>query len=143
MPRQKTKVCKGCGKEKSLTCYDKQPDSRWGHTSRCKVCRSKAQKDRINNNREKHRATRRKYENKKGAKQKQKAVDYKGGKCSICGYHKCFAALEFHHINPGEKEISISSKWCSLKWGTIQRELDKCILVCANCHREIHHVESL
>ena len=69
--------------------------------------------------------------------EKQKAVDYKGGKCIVCGYSKCLSALEFHHTNPEEKE-GYNSHW------TFERnknELDKCILLCANCHREIHEME--
>lgn len=64
-------------------------------------------------------------------------VLYKGGKCEICGYDKCEAALEFHHLNPDEKEFQLSSgNTCSLE--KMKKEADKCILVCANCHREIH-----
>lgn len=70
-------------------------------------------------------------------KNKIKLVEYKGGKCEICGYDKCIDALEFHHLNPQEKEFGIS---CgnTLKFETLKKEADKCILVCANCHREIH-----
>lgn len=67
---------------------------------------------------------------------KMKMVEYKGGKCEICGYNKCIEALEFHHINPKEKDFSISGGTKS--FNTLKPELDKCILVCANCHREIH-----
>ena len=69
--------------------------------------------------------------------EKQKAVDYLGGKCSSCGYSKCLTALEFHHVNPSEKEL-YNSHW------TFERnknELDKCVLLCANCHREEHAKE--
>jgi len=67
---------------------------------------------------------------------KQKLVDYKGGKCQICGYCKCIDALDFHHINPEEKDFSISGGTKSFEH--VKSELDKCILVCSNCHREIH-----
>ena len=73
---------------------------------------------------------------------KNKAVDYKGGKCSKCGYDKCKAALDFHHINPEEKDFTIA-KYYNLSWDKIKIELDKCILVCANCHREIHYEEKI
>ena len=69
-------------------------------------------------------------------KLKIKAVEYMGGKCSRCNYSNCIWALEFHHLNPSEKEFTISGT--SRGWDKIKDELDKCVLVCANCHREIH-----
>lgn len=72
---------------------------------------------------------------------KAKAVEYKGGVCSKCGYDKCLSALDFHHIDPKEKDFSISSDGHTRSWEQIKNELDKCILVCANCHREIHDAE--
>lgn len=67
---------------------------------------------------------------------KIKAIAYKGGCCCKCGYNKCVRALQFHHVNRGEKEFSISG--VSRGWGTIKKELDKCVLLCANCHAEEH-----
>jgi len=69
---------------------------------------------------------------------KKEAVEYKGGKCSICGYNKCLSALDFHHVNPEEKEINFSNAWNKTSKEKIKQEIDKCILVCSNCHREIH-----
>lgn len=68
---------------------------------------------------------------------KLKAITYKGSKCSKCGYDKCIWALEFHHRNPDEKEFSISYSGHSRSWERVKNEIDKCDLVCANCHREI------
>lgn len=70
---------------------------------------------------------------------KQELIDYKGGKCEICGYNKNIAALEFHHINPEEKDFSISDSNIYKNLEVLKREVDKCMLVCANCHREIHN----
>ncbi len=67
---------------------------------------------------------------------KNKAVEYKGGSCEKCGYNKCMEALEFHHIDPKEKDFGIGGRTRS--WKNVKKELDKCIMVCANCHREIH-----
>lgn len=69
---------------------------------------------------------------------KQMAIYYKGNKCSLCGYDKCIDALDFHHLNPEEKEFGIAEKGYTKSWETIKQELDKCILVCSNCHRELH-----
>jgi len=70
------------------------------------------------------------------------AVQYKGGKCEHCGYSKCVGALHFHHLDPKEKDFGIASKGYTRSWEKVKIELDKCILVCANCHSEIHHEES-
>lgn len=69
---------------------------------------------------------------------KAMAVDYKGGCCENCKYNNCIDALEFHHIDPTKKDFSISAKGITKSWEKVKKELDKCILVCANCHREIH-----
>lgn len=66
-------------------------------------------------------------------KVKEMAVEYKGGKCSVCA-----DALEFHHLDPSQKDFGISSKGYTRSWDKVKEELDKCILVCSNCHREIH-----
>jgi len=72
-------------------------------------------------------------------KLKQQMVSYKGGKCVRCGYDKYVGALEFHHLDPNKKDFNLShlKKYSFNK--LITDELDKCILVCANCHREIHN----
>jgi hypothetical protein len=70
-------------------------------------------------------------------KRKKDAIKYKGGGCCRCGYNKYYGALEFHHRNPDEKECD----WVKLRlksWDSITKELDKCDLVCRNCHAEIH-----
>ena len=70
---------------------------------------------------------------------KLELIEYKGNKCQICGYDKCDSALEFHHLNPKEKDNHISKMiQTRVDIDIIKKEVDKCILVCANCHREIH-----
>lgn len=68
---------------------------------------------------------------------KQMAVEYKGGSCNKCGYNKCVEALDFHHVDPNEKDFSISASR-KRGWKTIKIELDKCVCLCSNCHRELH-----
>jgi len=68
---------------------------------------------------------------------KQKAVDYLGGSCKECGYNKCITAMDFHHLDPSQKDFGIGSG-NSLSWDKIQKELDKCVLLCCRCHRELH-----
>jgi len=68
---------------------------------------------------------------------KQWAVDYKGGKCEECGYDKSLNALQFHHKVYTEKDVNYSTM---SSWGKDKMtvELDKCQLLCANCHAEKH-----
>ena len=70
---------------------------------------------------------------------KEELIAYKGGKCEICGYDICIAALDFHHINPEEKDFAISNSNIYKNIEALKQEVDKCMLVCANCHRELHY----
>jgi len=109
-------VCK-CGKTKTPeNTYNPKPGI-WG--KKCRDCR-------------------RKINNKSSSRIKQECVDYKGGKCQICGYSKCLAALDFHHINAEEKDFTLARIKSRLINDKIRLELDKCALVCSNCHREEH-----
>jgi len=70
---------------------------------------------------------------------KARLVEGMGGKCVICGYAKCKGALDFHHINPNEKEFGLGAARGSIvNWKKLVEEVKKCALLCANCHREIH-----
>lgn len=71
---------------------------------------------------------------------KLKCIEYLGGKCSKCEYSKCPEALDFHHRDPSTKKFTISGN-ATCSWETLVSELDKCDLVCANCHREVHWEE--
>lgn len=70
-------------------------------------------------------------------KRKADSVAYKGGKCEICGYDKCQDALEFHHIDD-TKSFNIGIHGYRMTFEELKKELDKCQLLCANCHREVH-----
>jgi hypothetical protein len=67
---------------------------------------------------------------------RKQATDYKGGCCQICNYSKCLEALDFHHIEEQSKSFNLSSRMTSFK--AIKEELDKTVLLCSNCHREVH-----
>lgn len=68
---------------------------------------------------------------------KVRCVDYKGGRCSRCGYNKYPAALEFHHRDPRQKDFHMGAGR-TMSWEKAVVELDKCDLVCSNCHKEVH-----
>lgn len=74
---------------------------------------------------------------------KEKAVEYKGGCCEICGYNKCTRSLVFHHKDPSQKDFAIGEsrqgKKIVRQWDLVKIELDKCQLLCGNCHNELHY----
>lgn len=123
-------ICQKCGKEfehhrKRKSCFECVPAK---NTYSSKEEQYEARKKQLVKNTQKRRD-----------KIKEMAIEYKGGKCQICGYDKCKGALEFHHLNPEEKDFGIGAKGYTRAWDTVKQELDKCIMVCANCHREIHN----
>lgn len=61
-------------------------------------------------------------------------------KCSVCGYDKCIDAIDLHHLNPEKKEYKINLLRRHKFKSEYLKELDKCIPLCANCHRELHYV---
>lgn len=66
-------------------------------------------------------------------------IEAMGGACVCCGYKECAAALALHHLNPEEKDFNLKSVRRTKKsWPSIVEELRKCVLVCSNCHAEIH-----
>lgn len=70
-------------------------------------------------------------------RRKQRMVSYKGGKCQRCGYQTCIDALIFHHRDPKAKEFTIAGT-SHVLWDVVRQELDKCDLLCSNCHYEVH-----
>lgn len=73
------------------------------------------------------------------ARTKQRMIDSMGGKCATCTYDRCSEALEFHHLDPSKKDITLSTIRANPRsWSRIVAELRKCVLVCSNCHRELH-----
>ncbi len=76
----------------------------------------------------------------RGVDKKIKLINLKGGKCEKCNYNKNYAALQFHHINPEEKDSGLDlRKLSNCKWEWCLEEVKKCQLLCANCHAETHH----
>lgn len=71
-------------------------------------------------------------------RRKENLIRVCGSKCNICGYNRTNSVLEFHHINPEKKNYGISSKGTCHDLEKDLQEVSKCILVCANCHREIY-----
>ena len=68
---------------------------------------------------------------------KERIVYVMGDKCQCCGYNRLNSALELHHLDPKEKDFTLGTN-TNISWMSARQEIQKCILVCANCHREIH-----
>lgn len=108
-------VCSRCSRK-----YDFNPKRKQGHTlERCNSCGVNTRRFSL----------------------KERCIAYMGGSCSRCGYNKSKRALSFHHKDPTQKKFQISGKHC-FSWEKIRVELDKCIMLCANCHMEDHEEES-
>lgn len=76
----------------------------------------------------------------RGRERKLELIRLKGAKCEYCGYNKNYAALEFHHPNPDEKDFQLDIRTLSnRKWGAVMIEAKKCLLLCSNCHAEEHN----
>jgi hypothetical protein len=87
-------------------------------TYRCKLCRQE------------HVADRRR-------RVKQILVDEAGGSCRLCGYGRCAAALQFHHLDPTAKRFGLASAGFTRSIRAAREEARKCVLLCANCHAEV------
>ena len=102
-------LCKHCGETKRSMFYKK-------NKTNCKKCQAKiTEKKRVAN--------------------RELLLEYKGGKCEHCGYNRYRGALEFHHKDPAEKDPTGLRK---RSLDALKKEVDKCVLLCANCHREEH-----
>jgi len=115
------KKCPSCNKRKGMSQYDvrKAKSGKKYAKSYCKDCCKYKKKSRTRDI-------------------KKQAVEYLGGKCNECGFVGCPAVYDFHHIDPKLKEFSIGSKRAEAL-DSIKDELDKCVLLCANCHRTLHY----
>ena len=69
---------------------------------------------------------------------KSEMISLAGGRCQICGYDRCDKALEFHHEDPSVKSMGVSELLiANARASEIEAEVSKCVLLCANCHREV------
>lgn len=126
--------CKDCGEE--ALCGWNYTFSRLGkpeYRARCTECFKTYAKKRQKRNRKSITAARKI----KIRKRKVECVAYLGGRCQGCGYDKSIVALTFHHRDKDEKERDVSHM-LDWPWAKLQAELDKCDLLCFNCHMALH-----
>lgn len=99
---------------------------------------NKLAREAYHRNKHKHKEKRKIYNTKRKQILKEKAIQYKGGCCAVCGGIFPPCVYDFHHIDPTLKDFQPSAA-LDRNWVRATEELDKCILVCSNCHRIIHH----
>jgi transposase-like protein len=68
---------------------------------------------------------------------KRQLVLEAGGRCALCGYDRCVAALQFHHLDRAKKRFALSQQGVSRSMAEARHEAAKCVLLCANCHAEV------
>ena len=113
------KQCPCCKEFLSLTAFCKDGKKSSGVKSWCKMCTTNRR-------------------NELRAEFKKSCLEYLGQfRCKICGYDKFIGALDFHHINRHDKEFTIGDSRLTKLTDEIKKELDKCVVLCANCHREV------
>lgn len=119
-----TKICSKCGIEKPISEYHKNGFDRNGnqkYRGYCKICANKRESQRY--------------------WEKKEYIDAQRTECAKCGDTRSYV-LDFHHRNPENKEFTIGKMKKGAKQ-ILQNEIDKCVCLCANCHREFHYLEKI
>ena len=118
-----TKICTKCGRELFLDNFHWRDKAKGIRRAECKQCHNNQVKKRYDEN-------------------KNEINLLKEGKsCEKCGYNKCVAALDYHHIDPSTKIDTVAKLSTHSSLEMAMKEIQKCILLCANCHREFHYLE--
>ena len=128
------KICTGCDTEKSLDEFYRTKRSKDGRQPRCKIC----MRDCYNASRDKKKKHYRDVQRLREHANQKRYYKWKAELgCSICPESEP-CALEPHHLDPNEKDFNVSNRSRGMAWETLLIELNKCILVCRNCHSTIH-----
>lgn len=131
------KTCSRCSGEKLLTDFRRDRAQTSGYQSWCKVCaRAQHKSAYMERYGDKARAAARL----RGASTRQFIVDYKNTHpCIICGEDNR-VCLDFHHLDPTQKDFNLSAATTSTRSiESIQEEIDKCVVLCKNCHMKVHN----
>lgn len=117
-----TKICTKCGRELPLDSFHWRDKAKGTRRSECKDCHNSVM-------------------NKRNAENRQIIQQLKQNqRCEKCGETRWYL-LDYHHLNPEEKKNTIAKLMVHSCQDSVQEEIKKCILLCANCHREFHHFE--
>lgn len=130
----KIKMCCTCEVEKTITEFRRDRTRIDGYQSSCKVCARAFQSKRYQ---EKYAISRRERDAALRAENVAKINDIKHQRGCICCDERNAVCLDFHHMESDDKEFGISGN-THRTWKYIEREINKCIVICANCHRKLH-----
>lgn len=131
-----TRICTKCGKEKPLTEFNRA-SNKSGRTYRCTECLREYSQQHYRANSESYK--------KRILADKRKKKEFinevkASSKCSICGESRPWC-LEFHHLDGEDKDFNIGDTYRNYGIDRLKNEMSKCIIVCANCHKDIHYKE--
>jgi hypothetical protein len=129
-----TKDCRVCGETKDLSMYHPNKSCKHGVVSTCRDCTGDRRRGWYAANRER----RQEDANTRNRSRKLKAVAHFGGVCFDCEGRYPPYVYEFHHLDPTQKDFNPSSAM-SMKEDKMWKELEKCVMLCRNCHAERHH----
>ena len=131
-----SKYCNACSSLKPLSLFSNKGNS-------CKECANEKSREYYARAREDKEWMQKKRDtiNVLGFKRKEEAIEIKGGKCEDCNnsFHQC--QYDFHHVDPAEKEFNLANILKRKDFNAVKEELDKCVLLCSNCHRMRHYKE--
>lgn len=119
MERIKTKICSKCKIEKPLTDFHKNGFDKYGnqkYRGYCKNCANALEKNRY--------------------KKKKEYINSFKSECKKCGENRQYV-LDFHHLNSEEKDFTIG-QFRKGSFSILKEEIEKCVVLCSNCHREYH-----
>lgn len=126
-----TKTCNKCGEEKDLSSFHPNKSCSFGVVGTCRVCTNKRVEVWGRKNRKRLNET----ANARNIRRKREAVNHFGDRCHDCGGSYQDFQYDFHHLDPTKKDVNPSKALANNNWA----ELEKCVMVCANCHRARHH----
>ena len=134
-----TKICSRCKLAKYVDQYNKKSSSKDGLSTYCKDCNKEKLKEHYNSNKDYYHNKSKDY----SKKLQNWLEDYKKDfKCLKCGEHRHWV-LDFHHREPSQKENTVSTMLRTSSRQKILEEIEKCDILCSNCHRDLHYQERL
>lgn len=138
-------ICKECGIDKPIASFYKNKSIKSGIMSKCKDCTKKNVAKRYKENKDRIKAYSRVYYKEHKDERKKQDDDYKDKiqklktKCLKCGESRLYV-IDFHHIDPREKDFNIPRKTHKRDFSIIEKEASKCVSLCRNCHAEFHYL---